>query len=297
MHKKEIKPIYGHQQEISSFLDAQTKGKLHHAWMISGPKGIGKATLSLCLVHNILGGNKTKIENLSHPDFLLIESENEDGSNSDIKVDQIREIGNFLSLTPIESNHKVVMIDSIDYLNKNSSNALLKLLEEPPLNSILILICHSIGLILPTIRSRCRILKLNTLPIVDFNKAMEEFGDFREEELIQLYDISSGSIGIAKLFTKADHLELYNNISSMVDGSLSNSEINKIATKAADNWELIKFTILHIIRNNIKNLAEQNNPNILSKVKHFEHLNSLLSSAEDFYLDKGSIILSNFIHK
>ncbi|WP_370172568.1 MULTISPECIES: DNA polymerase III subunit delta' [Hyphomonas] len=186
-------PLYGHEAAQASFLASATSAKLHHGWLIEGPSGIGKATLANRLAAYMLGArgpDNAPLEAATtdpvariclaggHPDLRIVHRElNDKGKlRQDIAVDQIRDLSQFFSLKPAQGGWRVGIIDSLDELNRNGANALLKTLEEPPANSILFLVNHGTTPILPTIRSRCRVLRLTTLNEDDTKRALDSAG-------------------------------------------------------------------------------------------------------------------------
>ncbi|KCZ65684.1 hypothetical protein L53_14985 [Hyphomonas sp. L-53-1-40] len=183
-------PLYGHDTAEASFLASATTGKLHHGWLIEGPSGIGKATMANRLAAYMLGARGREAAPLdadssdpvartcltgAHPDLRVVHRElNDKGKlRQDISVDQVRELIQFFSLKPAQGGWRVGIIDSLDELNRNGANALLKTLEEPPEHSILFLVNHGTTPILPTIRSRCRVLRVSALGDEDTIRALE----------------------------------------------------------------------------------------------------------------------------
>ncbi len=179
-HPRETFSFVGHVAEEAALNDALRSGRMHHAWLISGAKGLGKATLTYRLARCALGAKPVghrpldvdpedpiarRVAALSHPDlFVLRRGFNERGKpRREITVEEARELGRFFSLAPSEGGMRVAIIDAVDELNRNAANAILKTLEEPPARSVLLLVCHAPGAILPTIRSRCRRLALRPL--------------------------------------------------------------------------------------------------------------------------------------
>lgn len=176
-HPRETFAFFGHEPEEQALVEGLTSGRMHHAWLLAGTKGLGKATLAYRFARAALGARKAgdrpldvdpedvvarRITALSHPDlFVLRRGLNDRGKpRREITVDDARELGHFFSLAPSEGGMRVAIIDAVDDLNRNAANAILKTLEEPPARSVLLLICHAPGAILPTIRSRCRRLAL-----------------------------------------------------------------------------------------------------------------------------------------
>lgn len=170
-------PLQGHGAQEDRFLAARASGRLHHGWIFQGPSGIGKSIFARRIAGLMLGAespaagidDKTMqlVQSGGHPDLKWVERGlNEKGKlRQDITVEQIRELNQFFTLRPAMAGWRVGVIDALDEMNVSGMNALLKTLEEPPNNALLILISHSTQPILPTIRSRCQVLRL--YPISD----------------------------------------------------------------------------------------------------------------------------------
>ncbi|WP_029087387.1 DNA polymerase III subunit delta' [Brevundimonas aveniformis] len=156
-----------------AFLDALERGRLHHAWMLTGPEGLGKATFAYRAARRLLGARADRslgllgsdrtdrvsrlIEQDAHPDLLVLERRSEGGKlRKSISVEDARGLPEFFSKSPSMAEWRVAIIDAADDLNVNSANALLKTLEEPPERGVLFLVTHSPARLLVTIRSRCR---------------------------------------------------------------------------------------------------------------------------------------------
>jgi DNA polymerase III subunit delta' len=233
--------LTGHDDAEARLLEAFVAGKLPHAIILGGPRGIGKATLAFRLARFLLAQPATsagpdlfgappappttlalspedsvfkRIAAGGHADLLTVERgvdpKRKDRLRSEIVVDDTREVAGFLRLTSAEGGWRIVIIDSADEMNRNAANALLKILEEPPKNSLLMLIGHNPGRLLPTIRSRCRKLVLKPLPeetVVDL------LGRYRPEiageEARALARLAEGSIGRAIALADAGGIDLY----------------------------------------------------------------------------------------
>ncbi len=186
--------LVGHEAAEHALIEACRSGRLPHAWLLSGPRGIGKATLAHRFARFLLSGGVARLgsgpslfgdESAApslfvepehpvfrrmlaggHADFRVVERgvNPETGKvRSEIVIDDVRELGGFLRLTPAEGGYRVVIIDSADELNRNAANAVLKILEEPPPKAVLLLVSHAPARLLATIRSRCRKLALAPL--------------------------------------------------------------------------------------------------------------------------------------
>ena len=168
-------PLIGHRGAEQRFEAAKESGRLHHGWLFQGPSGIGKSIFARRIAGLMLGAEATDapgddktmqlIQSGGHPDLKWIERGlNDKGKlRQDITVDQIRDLNQFFALRPALSGWRVGVIDALDEMNVSGMNALLKTLEEPPNNALLILISHGRQPILPTIRSRCQVLRLYPL--------------------------------------------------------------------------------------------------------------------------------------
>ena len=190
----------GHEAEEAHLAEGLAGGRMHHAWLLAGAKGLGKASLAYRLARVALGAKRAgqrpldvdaedpiarRVAAQSHPDlFVLRRGYNDRGRpRREITIDDARELGAFFALAPAEGGMRVAIVDAVDDLNRNAANALLKTLEEPPSRSVLLLVCHAPGAVLATIRSRCRRLALRPLSGDDMRKAMGEGAD---EGLLQL---------------------------------------------------------------------------------------------------------------
>jgi len=182
-------PLYGHQAAEAEFLKARDNGRLHHAWMLEGPQSIGKSILARRIGALMLGAASLdasvedpvvqKIMSDGHPDFRWLARRPDDKGKlkQNIPVDDVRDLIAFFSLRPALGGWRVGVIDSLDELNTNGANALLKTLEEPPGNCLIILVNHGAKPVLPTIRSRCRVLRLSPLSDADVATALRPLAD------------------------------------------------------------------------------------------------------------------------
>lgn len=175
--------IVGQDRAIGQFLGAWGTRRLHHAWLIAGPRGVGKASFARAAAKRVLAdaagpvtgaaglevGDHHPIAHLlaagSHPDFRLLErlERPTGGLARNISVDQVRSLSDMLSVTPSMSPWRAIVIDAADDLEGSAANAILKMLEEPPANTVFFLVAHAPGRLLPTIRSRCRRLEFEPL--------------------------------------------------------------------------------------------------------------------------------------
>jgi DNA polymerase III subunit delta' len=239
-HPRETPALIGHHAAEQAFLDAFRAGKLHHGWMITGPLGLGKATLAWKIARFLLatpdddGGMFAapppttldipadhpiahRLAALSEPRLFLLRRAWDDNTRklkSMITVDEVRKLKNYFSLSAADGGRRVAIIDAVDEMNTAAANALLKLLEEPPPNVTLLLISHQPSRLLPTIRSRCRELRLSPLSADDMATALALTGDAPENPL-PLAELSGGSVGEAIRIMNLDGMKLYAGIISL----------------------------------------------------------------------------------
>jgi len=263
--------LVGHAEAEQTLLESYNSGRMHHAWLITGPRGIGKATLAyrfarFLLKHGQPGGGDEgdslfgdplpqedpqslavdpedpvfrRVAGQAHGDLKTIEREFDEKKNrfkGVIGVDRVRGVGSFLGKTSAEGGWRVVIIDAADEMNRNSANAVLKVLEEPPQQAVLLLLAHNPGRLLPTIRSRCRTLALNPLSddhIVDL--LAKHAPDSSPEDAMGLAKLAEGSFGRALSLYEEGGLELYSTLLKLLSSlpQLDVEALHKLADKMA----------------------------------------------------------------
>ena len=180
-HPRDSFDLEGGEGAERAFLEAMARGRLHHAWLLTGPEGVGKTTFAYRAARRLLGAAAAPAHGLlgaapddtvcrlvagrAHPDLLVLQRDPEDGkSRKQIPVEEARGLPEFFAKTPAMAPWRVAIVDAADDLNPSGANALLKTLEEPPERGIILLVSHRPGALLPTIRSRCRALKFSPPP-------------------------------------------------------------------------------------------------------------------------------------
>ena len=229
--------LLGQEAAEATLLAAVKSGRLPHAWLIGGARGVGKATLAYRFARYLLSGNADSAPGLfgqaapeslampssdplfqriaarGHPDLFTLErtvNEKSGKLRTEIVVEDVRSVGSFLRLTPAEGGWRIVVVDCADELNRSAANALLKVLEEPPRQAVLLLVAHAPGSLLPTIRSRCRALAMPPLAPATVAKLLAQYRpDIDEEDRRMLVQLGEGSIGRALDLADAGGVGLY----------------------------------------------------------------------------------------
>lgn len=232
---REVDRLFGHDTALAEFGEALQSGRLHHAWLLVGPEGIGKATLAYRIAREVLARGEEgapqapiaaehpvfrKIAGLGHPNLLLIRRSWNDKTkrySQWIGVDEVRRLRNFLGHSAGETGWRVVIVDRADDLNQNAANALLKALEEPPPRTLFLLVATAEGRIPVTIRSRCRTLRLTALPSDALEGAVRAALERADHEvdvgtLSVALELSQGSVRRALELATGEGIALHHDI-------------------------------------------------------------------------------------
>ncbi|MEX0344109.1 MAG: DNA polymerase III subunit delta' [Rhizobiaceae bacterium] len=262
--------LVGHQREAEKLVRAYRNGRLHHALMLCGPRGIGKATFAFAiarhLLHNPLASEAPdvlsqpgqdspvfrQIASGAHPALLhLTRPLDKDGKKfkTAITVDEIRRVSKFLSMTSHDGSYRIVIVDPADDMNTSAANALLKNLEEPPNRTLFVLISHAPGRLLATIRSRCQIVRLHPLGNDDLTEVLNALGENAPSDTGQretLVDLAGGSPRNALLLTRYGGLELTETLDKLLESSkLDLEKAYKLADAVSGRDADIQFSIVN----------------------------------------------------
>jgi DNA polymerase-3 subunit delta' len=288
--------LIGHDAAMEMFLRAYNNGALHHGWLITGDEGIGKATLAYKIARFLIAAKPgesyttldvpvdgpvfRQVAGKSNMDLRVLERDYTETDrrklvkaiqngdkvddemlqglkkSAEIRVDDVREMVEFIRKKSFENNWKVVIVDSADDLNTSSANALLKILEEPPTKSILLLVAHNPERLLPTIRSRCAKLSLHPLKETEVASLLRRYKpSLKEEEVKGLAGLAKGSIGRALRYAENNALALYEDIKKICyggkkgDGELLNKTAQTVAADE-DVWALFEEMVCRFARDN-----------------------------------------------
>jgi len=240
---RETTVLHGHAEAERALLEAYRGRRFHHAWLIAGPAGIGKATLAYRMARFVLAHPDPRtpavqratslhadtdhpvarrIAAQAHGDLLVLERTVNEKTNKlrqDIQVDDVRRTVTFFGSTAGEGGWRVAIVDAVDELNREGANALLKILEEPPRRAVLLLVSHSAARVLPTIRSRCRLLALRPLLAAEVAQAAATaIGEDAEAANIKAAAAAAdGSVRRALAMLDGEALDLRNRITTLLE--------------------------------------------------------------------------------
>lgn len=253
-HPREVSTLVGHELSEAALFDAYMSGRMHHAWLLTGLKGIGKATLAYRMARFALrypdpamaqaAGARDlslpqddnvfrQVAALSAPDLLVLRRPYDDKLKrlkTVLPVDEVRRTAGFFGLSAGAGGWRVAIVDTADDMNVNAANALLKVLEEPPPRSLFLLISHQPGRLLPTIRSRCRVLAMPPLSPVDISAVLAGTEvSFKAEDGEAIAMMAEGSAGRALTIAAAGGLDLYRELAALLNGL---PKLNMVAVHA-----------------------------------------------------------------
>ena len=244
-HPSETPQLFGQSRAEADFIEAFSTGRMHSGWLITGPQGVGKATLAWRMAAFLLSQPLVAADDMfgappsptsldldeDHPDMRLIRSgahprlftlrrawdEKGDKLKSVITVDEVRKLKNFFGMSATDGGRRVVIVDPADEMNVNAANAILKLLEEPPADAIILMLSHQPSRLLPTIRSRCRELRCGLLNAEHMTAALAQ-AEIHTDAGEALTALSGGSVGEAIRLTNLDGLNVYSDLVSLFSG-------------------------------------------------------------------------------
>ena len=264
--------LIGFEKEYSDLVNRYKSNHLPNSILIHGLIVIGKITFLNKLVKNILNiefkdnnvdHHLNLFKNNTHPNIKIIEKEIDSKTGkikTNITIDQIRRLKTFLNSTSIiQNSSKIVIVDSADYLNINSANSMLKILEEPKENTYIFLISNQISLLLPTIRSRCLKIKFNTHNLTNFTNIIKDnIDEISNEEINFYFELTYGSPGTTILYYNNDFLDIFQlSIKCLLSNDLDDDKINlsnilsKLTNYEFNNYlSMLKFIL--IVANKLK---------------------------------------------
>ncbi|MDR2781868.1 MAG: hypothetical protein LBB21_05465 [Holosporaceae bacterium] len=255
---KNTRKILGHEKEESALALSLASGKVFPTWIFCGSAGIGKGSIATkfakCLLANIVpSGNTLEIDEenqihklvdlRTHPDFFVLEQTNES-----VSIDDTRKLLTKVRKSPSLSKRRVILLENSSDLNKNIYNSLLKLLEEPPSDTVIIMICDHLGIIPKTLLSRAAKMHFHPLGDALVKQILDEMNVSNSSRLAQL---SGGSVGYALHLSENNGVEIYENIlrGFFYDGSAYQKTLKWIIdNNLCENFDIIKFSILRVLK-------------------------------------------------
>lgn len=254
-HPRERLAFFGHAAAARTLATAARSGRLHHAWIIAGPKGVGKATLAWRFTRALLAHGAANcpddlsvpvdhpvrhlISALAHPDVALIRrpwDHEKKRLRTVVTVEEVRRLRGFFSQHASAGGYRIAIVDPADDMNPSAQNALLKILEEPPARALLLLVSHAPGALLPTTRSRCRLLTLRSLDEQSMSEAVAALApgvDQKQRDLLAA--LAEGAPGRALALAATEAVGLYREIVDVLQGlpRLNGAKLFALAEKMA----------------------------------------------------------------
>lgn len=347
LQPRENPSLKGHDAAERVLFESAKSGRLAHAWILAGPRGIGKATLAYRFArHLLVGGDAAggglfgdapetlavdvdhpvfhRVASRGHSDLYTIErtaSPTTKNLRAEISIDDVRSATDFLRLTPGEGAWRVIVVDAADEMNRAAANAILKMLEEPPKQTVFLMVSHAPGRLLPTIRSRCRMLPLQPLERQTVISLLADYRpDLSEDERVTLSGLCDGSIGEAIALADAGGLALYQEMVQLL-GSLTTLDISTLHAlgdrfaragngAAFDTFaRMLSDWLSRLVRNTACGTVVEEiipgearaaavfggEPRLAQTLAVWEKVSRLLAQAQSANLDKKQVVVSAFL--
>jgi DNA polymerase-3 subunit delta' len=235
LHPRDSHALQGLDSAVTAFMEARARGRLHHAWLLTGPEGMGKASFAYRAARRLLGARPIAgdadglasspddpvcrmVAAQSHPDLMVLERWSEASpTRKSIPVDEARRLPEFFSKAPAIAAYRVAIIDAADDLNVNAANAVLKTLEEPSGRGVLFLVSHAPGRLLPTIRSRCRRLAFAPWSEAELIGFIHQHLELDADDALRLARMSRGAPGRALSLAARGALDIDRQVEGILD--------------------------------------------------------------------------------
>ncbi len=325
-HPREQLAFFGHQEGEGAFLEGLRSGRLHHAWLIGGPQGIGKATLAYRVARAVLDPRKSsdpglnsldvspdapasrQVAALSHPNLSVLRrapASDKKAASATIPVDAVRRALGMFGSTAADGGYRVCIVDSAEDLTISSANALLKVIEEPPPRSLFLIVSHAPQRVLPTIRSRCRRLLLRPLDEQDIRAAIASLGSPWDETpgdvLNQALRYGEGSVRRTLELLDAGKVSFIDQVTRLLDGlpKTDTKQILALAEALAkrdadDSYELTLETIQRWVSERLHERAGLGASRLAPLVEVCEKIGRTAREIGVFNLDRRPFILTLF---
>jgi len=291
--------LTGHVEAQQMLLAAQRAGRLPHAIVLAGPQGIGKATFAFAFARHLLSDAEPDPEGIfartgkdsplfrqiasgAHPSVLHLTRPANDktkGFKTVLSVDEIRRIGRFLSLTSGTGSYRIVIIDPADDMRSAAANALLKNLEEPPARTIFVLIAHSPGALLPTIRSRCQVIRLAPLSDGELAEVLVRADQLPDDDRAReaLLARSAGSARTAIVLQQYGGVEIATALDALATGMADIAASHRLAEAVSGRDSAIQLDVfngraLELLANAAAEAAQSDDTNRAKRLSDAWHL-------------------------
>lgn len=326
LHPRDQFAFFGHREGEGAFLEGFRSGRLHHAWLIGGPQGIGKATLAYRVARTALDPRRCseaglssldvspeaavarQVAALSHPNLAVLRrapATDKKAASSTIPVDAVRRALSMFGSTAADGSYRVCIVDSAEDLTVASANALLKVIEEPPPRSLFLIVSHAPQRVLPTIRSRCRRLLLRPLEDRDIRSVISSLGspwiDVPGPVVDQALNYGEGSARRTLELLDADKVSFIEQIRRLLEGlpRTDTKQVHALAEALAkrdadDSYDLTLETVQRWVTDRLHEHAGFGASRLAPLVEVCEKIARTAREIDVFNLDRRPFILTLF---
>ena len=325
-HPREQFAFFGHREGEAAFLEGLRSGRLHHAWLIGGAQGIGKATLAYRVARTVLDPQRSgdraipsldvpsdtnvarQVAALSHPNLAVLRrapATDKKGPSATIPVEAVRRALGMFGSTAADGGYRVCIVDSAEDLTISSANALLKVIEEPPPRSLFLIVSHAPQRVLPTIRSRCRRLLLRPLDDHDIKATIASLGspwtDIPTDLVDQALRYGEGSVRRTLDLLDADKVAFIDQVTRLLNG-LPKADTKQVLALAEalsrrdadDSYELALETVQRWVSERLHERAGLGASRLAPLVEVCEKIGRSAREIDVFNLDRRPFILTMF---
>ena len=304
--------LVGHEDAVEQVRAAFGSGRMHHAWLMVGIEGIGKTSFAWHIANHVLSNGENAIGKYNphnrvtkliqaeaHPDLLVVRRATDEKTGelrNVIVVDDALKVASFLRKTSTHGGWRVVIIDEAHALNRHGENAILKILEEPPAHVLILITATTPGALLPTIRSRCRVLQLSPLDKAHMKIILSRAApDISGADMDRLIALSGGSAGFALKIARTETLPLYDELQAILNAfpTLDVPRLHKLADQISrkadsESFEVLRTLLLDRVREatvmSAKNSADRGLVERCLQV--LDKLSVTFNTADDANLDR-----------
>lgn len=304
--------LIGHEDAVEQVRAAFASGRMHHAWLMVGIDGIGKTSFAWHIANHVLSNGENPIGKYNphnrvtkliqaeaHPDLLVIRRSVDEKTGelrNVIVVDDALKVASFLRKTSTHGGWRVVIIDEAHMLNRHGENAILKILEEPPAHALILITATTPGALLPTIRSRCRVLQLQPLDNTHMKEVLSRSApDLGIADIDRLISLSGGSAGFALKVARTETLPLYDELQTLMEASptFDVPRLHKLADQISRKSDSESFEVLRsLLMERVRDVTVQSAKNSIDRpmvgrcLQLIDKLNATFSSADTANLDR-----------